>query len=217
MVKSKLALICSAVILCICMSFYFPYPTNKTIDARASFMMLPIRDQDGYVVLGIIGSFLFILAMILLGIGLKKYRVRTMIIVVLGYSFLPTFLITIYQETLAKGIAAISYDGNGTCQFDHVSEDLLNGECSIVLQNRSSESVSFEIEFLDSFFPEDEVRMESLMNLNGPHRFTIEGNSEETIEVKALLDLTDVPNPISGGTTTNIHIKLIEGEDIRIL
>lgn len=217
MVKSKLALISSAVILCICMSFYFPYPTNKTIDARASFMMLPIRDQNGYVVLGIIGSILFVLAMILLGIGLKKYRVRTMIIVVLIYSFLPTLLITMYQETLAKGIAAISYDGSGTCQFDHVSEDLLNGECSIVLHNRSSEPVSFEIEFLDSFFPEDEVRMESLMNLNGPHRFTIEGNSEETIEVKALLDLTDVPNPISGGTTTNIHIKLIEGEDIRIL
>ncbi|MFV2049206.1 hypothetical protein KDJ21_019115 [Metabacillus litoralis] len=217
MVKSKLALISSAVILCICMSFYFPYPTNKTIDARASFMMLPIRDQDGYVVLGIIGSFLFILAMILLGIGLKKYRVRTMIIVILVYSILPTLLITMYQETLAKGIAAISYDGSGTCQFDHVSEDLLNGECSIVLHNRSSESVSFEIEFLDSFFPEDEVRMESLMNLNGPHIFTIEGNSEETIEVKALLDLTDVPNPIGGGTSTGIHIKLIEGEDIRIL
>ena len=217
MVKSKVALIGSAVILCICMSFYFPYPTNKTIDARASFMMLPIRDQDGYVVLGIIGSFLFILAMILLGIGLKKYRVRTMIIVILVYSILPTLLITMYQETLAKGIAAISYDGSGTCQFDHVSEDLLNGECSIVLHNRSSESVSFEIEFLDSFFPEDEVRMESLMNLNGPHIFTIEGNSEETIEVKALLDLTDVPNPIGGGTSTGIHIKLIEGEDIRIL
>ncbi|MCM3163323.1 hypothetical protein [Metabacillus litoralis] len=217
MVKSKLALISSAVILCICMSFYFPYPTNKTIDARASFMMLPIRDQDGYVVLGIIGSFLFILAMILLGIGLKKYRVRTMIIFILVYSILPTLLITMYQETLAKGIAAISYDGSGTCQFDHVSEDLLNGECSIVLHNRSSESVSFEIEFLDSFFPEDEVRMESLMNLNGPHIFTIEGNSEETIEVKALLDLTDVPNPIGGGTSTGIHIKLIEGEDIRIL
>ena len=217
MVKSKLALISSAVILCICMSFYFPYPTNKTIDARASFMMLPIRDQDGYVVLGIIGSFLFILAMILLGIGLKKYRVRTMIIVILVYSILPTLLITMYQETLAKGIAAISYNGSGTCQFDHVSEDLLNGECSIVLHNRSSESVSFEIIFLDSFFPEDEVRMESLMNLNGPHLFTIEGNSEETIEVKALLDLTDVPNPIGGGNSTNIHIKLIEGEDIRIL
>lgn len=217
MVKSKVALISSAMILCICMSFYFPFPNNKTIDARASFMMLPIRDQDGYVVLGIIGSFLFILAMILLGIGLRKYRVRTMIIVVLVYSFLPTLLITMYQETLAKGIAAISYDGSGTCQFDNVSENLLNGECSLVLHNRSSESVSFELEFIDSFSPEDEVRMESLMNLNGPHKFTIEGNSEETIEVNELLDLTDVPNHVDSGTSMNIHIKLVEGEDIRIL
>jgi hypothetical protein len=217
MVRSKVALIVSAVILCICMSFYFPFPNNKTLDARTTFMMFPIRDQDGYIVLGIIGSVLFVIAVILLVIGLRKYHLRTMLIVVLIYSLLPTLMITMYQETIAKGITAISYDGNGICHFDSVNEDFLNGECSLVLHNRSSESVSFELEFLDSFSPEEEVRMQSLMNLHGPLKFTIEGNSKETIEVKKLLNLTDVPNHIGAGTSMNIHIKLMEGETTRIL
>ena len=76
--------------------------------------------------------------MILLFIGMQKYRFRTILIVVIVYAILPNLLIKMYQETLASGITAISYDGNGNCNFEYVNEDLLNGECSFVLQNRSN-------------------------------------------------------------------------------
>lgn len=218
MIRSKVALISSAVILGICMYLYFPFPNNvRLLDARATFMSFPIRDQDGYILLGIIGSVLFIIAMILLIIGMKKYHFRTIVIVVIAYALLPIALITMYQETLASGITAISYDGNGKCNFDSVSEDVLNGECNFVLHNRSNEAVTFELEFLDTFFMEDEVRMESLMNLAGPFNITIEANRKKSFHVKELLDLSDVPKHIDGGSSFNIHLKLKDGETTRIL
>ncbi|MEW9502448.1 hypothetical protein [Jeotgalibacillus marinus] len=217
MVRNKVALIGSAVILCVCMYLYFPFPDNEMIDARSTFMSFPISNQDGYNMLGIFGSVLFIIAMILLVRGINKYHFRTIVIALFGYTLLPVLLITMYQETLADGIAAISYDGKGTCHFEHVSEDVLNGECNLLLHNRSSEMVSFEIEFLDSFFRDDDIRMESLMNVNGPHSITIEANREKSIQLKELLNLSDVPNHIFGGTSMNIHIKLIDGETTRVL
>lgn len=217
MIRNKKALFSSAVILCICMYLYFPFPENDLIEARSTFLSFPIRNRDGYVVLGIIGSVLFIFAMILLAIGIKKYHLRTIIIVVLVYAFLPKLLIMVYQETLASGITAISYDGNGICSFQYVNEDLSNGECIFMLHNRSNKAVSFELEFLDSFFVEKEERMESLMNFGGPYSITIEANQKESIYLKELLNLIDVPKHIGGGTSMNIHFKLIDGKTVRTL
>ncbi|WP_318614564.1 hypothetical protein [Sporosarcina sp. YIM B06819] len=217
MIRNKAALISSAVILCICTYLYFPFPNNEMLDARVTFMSFPIRNPDGYMVLGIIGSVLFIIAMTLLVIGLKKYHFRTIAIVVIVYAFLPSVLITLYQETFASGIMAISYDRNGTCNFDYVKEDLLNGQCNLMLHNRSNEAVSFELEFLDSFFMEDEVRMESLMNLGGPYRITIEGNRKKSIQLMELLDVSEVPKHIEGGNSRNIHLKIVDEETARIL
>jgi len=217
MIRSKAALISSVIILGICIYLYFPFPNNVILEAQSTFMSFPIHNQDGFILLGIIGSILFIIAMILLAIGMKKYRFRLIIIVAIIYAMIPNLLITMYQETFARGITAISYDGNGNCNFEYVSEDLLNGECNFVLHNRSSKDVSFELEFLDSFYMEDEVRMESLMNLAGPYIITIEANRKKSIHLKELLELSDVPSHIDGGASSNIHLKLMDGEKTRTL
>ncbi len=217
MIKSKWALIGSMILLGICMYLYFPFPNNVMLEARSTFMSFPIRNQDGYILLGIIGSVLFIIAMILLVNGMKKYRFRTIIIVLIVYGLLPNLLISIYQETLASGITAISYDGIGKCNFESVSKDLLNGECNFVLHNRSNEDVSFELEFIDSLFMQDEVRMESLMNLAGPYSITIEANRKKSINLNELLELSDVPKHIEEGTSSDIHFKLLDGETTRTL
>lgn len=216
MIRNKVALILSAVILFICMFLFLPFPNNETLDAHSKFMSFPISNQDGYIVPGIIGSVLFIIAIILLVIGLKKYHFRAIVIVIIVYSFLPTLLITMYQETLASGIMAISYDGNGSCNFEHVSEDVLNGKCDLVLHNHSSEDETFELEFLDSYI-DDGIRAESLMNVNGPYSITIKANSKKAIHLKELLDLSDVPKHIDSGTSMDIHMKLIDGKTSRIL
>lgn len=216
-IRSKVALISSTIILCICMYLFFPFPDNVLLDSRSTFMTFPIRNKGGYIVLGIIGSVLFVIAMILLVIGLKKYHFRTVLIVAIVYVLLPQILITFYQETLASGINAISYDGNGKCNFDFVSEDLLNGECNFVLHNHSNEAVSLELEFLDSYFMDDGVRMESLMNLAGPYSITIEANHKKSIQLNELLDVSDVPKHIEGGSSVNIHFKIIDDETTRTL
>jgi hypothetical protein len=217
MIRSKVALLISLVILCICMSLFFPFPDNALLKANTIFMSFPIRNHDGYIFLGIIGSVLFIVSMILLVLSVKKYHLRIMITVVIVYSFLPTLLITVYQETLASGISAISYDNNGNCDFEYVDEELLNGECNLELHNRSNEAVSFELEFIDTSFMEDGVRMESLMNLAGPYFITMEANQKKSVHLKELLELTDVPNHIEGGSSFDIHFKLMDGEKNRTL
>lgn len=217
MIRSKVALISSIVILCICMYLYFPFPNNVRLEARSIFMSFPISNHDGYILLGIIGSVLFIVALILLIVSIKKYHFRTIAIVVIVYSLLPQFLITMYQETLASGILAISYDNNGECDFKSVGDDLLNGDCNFVLHNRSNKDVSVDLELLDSFFGEDEVRMESLLNLAGPYRISIEANHKKSIHLKELLDVTNVPKHIDGGTSNGVHFKLSDGKTTRIL
>ena len=197
------------------MYLYFPFPNNEMLDAGTTFMSFPIRNQDGYIMLGVIGSILFVIAMILLFIGVKKYHFRTLVIVMVIYTFLPKLLITTYQETLASGIMSISYDGKGTCNFENVNDDLLDGEASLNIHNRSNEDVTFELEFLDTIFYYDEERMESLMNLNGPYKITIEANNNETIQLKEMLDVSDVPKHITEGTLNNVHFILTDGETKR--
>ncbi|MDQ0430177.1 hypothetical protein QOZ98_003013 [Planomicrobium stackebrandtii] len=216
MVKNKLALFSSFIILCICMYLFFPFPNNVMVEARTTFMSFPIENQNGYISLGIMGSVLFVIALVLLFIGMKKYQFRALLIVVLVYTFLPNLLITTYQETLASGITAISYDNNGQCNFELIDQKM-TGECNLVLHNRSNEAVSFELEFIDSFFMEDKVRMESLMNLAGPYRITIEANQKKAIHLNELLDLSGVPRHIDAGESSDIHFKLTDTEKTRTL
>ncbi len=216
MIRNKVALILSAIILFICMFLFLPFPNNETLDAYSKFMSFPINNKNGYIVSGIIGAVLFIIAMILLVIGIKKYHFRTIVIVIIVYTLLPKILITMYQEALANGIMAVSYDGNGSCNFEHVSDDSINGKCNLVLHNHSSKDVTFELEFLDSFI-EDGIRAESLMNVNGPYSITIKANRKEAIHLKELLDLSNVPKHIDSGTSMDIHVKLIDGKTSRIL
>ncbi len=121
-------------------------------------------------------------------------------------------LITLYQETLVNGISAVAYGGNGSCDFQSAGKDLLNGECNLVLHNRSNEDVSFELVFLASYFIDDGIQMESLMNLAGPYKLTIEANRKHSIHLKEILDVSDVSNHIEAGTAFDLHFKLI-GED----
>ncbi|TYS16613.1 hypothetical protein FZC78_11510 [Rossellomorea vietnamensis] len=189
MVKNKLALIGSGIILVICMFLYFPFPNNVMIDSRTSFMSFPIRDVDGYNPLAIIGSILFIIAMVLLVKGLEKYHFRAVVLTAFAYAVLPLVLIPLYQETFARGIAAVSYDDEGTCDFASVREGLLKGECTLNLQNRSNKPVTFEVVFMESPYLKEDKRIESLMNESGPNLVTLSPNSKESVQIEKLLDL----------------------------
>ncbi|TWT01588.1 hypothetical protein [Planomicrobium sp. CPCC 101079] len=217
MIKSKLALSGSVIILGVCMYLFFPFPNNVMIGARTTFMSFPVYDQDGYSLLGIIGSVLFVIAMVLLVMGIKKYHFRTVLIVAIVYALLPNLLVSMYQETFASGIAAVSYGGDGKCSFETVAGSTSDGECTLELKNRSNEAVSFKLEFIDSYPLEDGTQMESLMNLAGPFSISIKANDSTSIHLKELLDVSDVPRHVENGTFSKVHIKLIDGDTSRTL
>ncbi|MBB4825973.1 hypothetical protein HNO89_003210 [Sporosarcina luteola] len=217
MIKHKSAVIVSIILLVVCVCLYFPYPDNQLMDATASFMSLPIQNHNGFVLLGILGSILFILAMLLLVIGLKKYHIRTMLMVILLYTFLPRYLLIVYQDTFASGISAISYDGKGRCEFEDISEASLKGACRLTLKNHSKEPVSFELEFLDSIHLDKGVRLESLMNVAGPYRITVDAQQNKVIHLTEVLDVTAIPGHIINGSSSEVHFRLIQGETSRVL
>ncbi|UTE78592.1 hypothetical protein [Rossellomorea sp. KS-H15a] len=217
MIENKNYLIASGMILILCMSFYFPFPNAPMVYKRMAFMSFPIQDQDGYNVLAIIGSFLFIFAIVLLVIGLSNYHIRTVMVVAIVYSLLPFGLIKVYQETVADGINAISYNGKGTCDFEKIEEEEFTGECNLLISNHSGEPVTFDIEFLDTFFPGSETRFTSLMNENGPYTVTIEANRKKSVSLKEVLDLSDIPNHVDGGSSTEVHFKIEDGSKERIM
>ncbi|AIF43008.1 hypothetical protein [Virgibacillus sp. SK37] len=215
MIRSKFAVIGAIILFIICMCLFFPFPDDPLLHATTIIMSFPIIDQDGYIIMGVIGSFLFAIAIVLLMIGLKKFRLRTLIIVIFLYSFIPPMLIKVYQETLADGIFAVSKEGEGEGDFNSINESQLDGECHFTLQNRSNKSVTFEVQLIDSFF--DETRMESLLNEAGPHTFTLEANEKRAIHLKEIIDITGVEDPISQGASFDLHFRLIDGGDDRIL
>lgn len=217
MIKKKITFISGIVILGICMCLFFPYPNSEMIYAQSSFMSFPIQTKDGFRMLGIIGSVLFIVAIILIGRSITKYFFRTIGLVVILYACLPYLLITAYQETFASGIMAMSYNGDGTCDFKMLGKDLMMGECELALHNRSNEAVSFDLEFLESSYLEDDMRMTTLMNLAGPYHLTIEANRIKSIHLKEILDVTDVSNHMEGGASYEVHFKLWNGETERNL
>lgn len=217
MIRSKGALIGAAMLLCICLYLTFSISDAEKIGARSQFMTFPINYKDGYILFGIIGSILFIIALFLIVLGLKRYRFRTVAIVAVLYGLSPLILMTLYQETLASGIDSISYDGNGECHFESIGEEQLKGECNFILHNHSNEAVSFELDFLDSNVMPEAVRMESLMNLAGPYYFTIEANEKRSFDFNEILEVSGVPDRIEWGNTAKIHFKLMDGGNTRIL
>ncbi|MDG5472417.1 hypothetical protein P6709_11740 [Jeotgalibacillus sp. ET6] len=211
MIKNKLFLISSAILFCLSIIVYFIIPNERKLQGTLTVMNFPVQDHNGMVVLGTIGTLFFIACLFCLARGLEKYRVRSVIGVMVVFVFLPGILMTGYQETFASGVKAVSYGQDGECFFETVEEDQLNGECTFVLRNRSNEEVTFEVEFMDSFYyVEENQRMVSLMNLAGPHKVTMEANEKRSIRVTELLDVSKVPNHIDSGSSYGIELKLIQ-------
>ena len=209
MIKNSTALIGAALLLIICQFIFFPYPNNPLLGSTVTFMSFPIQNADGLVMKGIFASVLFLIAMALLIYGLKRFYVVAAVFVLFLYVLLPGYLVTAYQKTFASGIGAISYDQNGKCMFETLEDmDRMTGDCELMLKNHGSEPVTFELEFLDAGFGQEDVKMVSLMNVAGPFKMTIEGKQEEFIQLEEVLNVSDISDHIYSGSTSDVHFKL---------
>ena len=215
-VKNKFALTGSAILLVICMLLFFPFPTKHFSDSSVRVLTFPIENQDGIVYIGMLAVALFIVSIILLVMALQKYRGRIILLVLIGYVLLPNILITAYQNTMAHGILAVSYNGDGNCDFEYRSDAIMHGNCEITLKNHSKEQVSFDLEFMDTSILGDE-RLASLMNYGGPYKITIAPKETKTIHLEETVNVSSVPRQFDTASVSQIELKLIDGKVERVM
>lgn len=216
MIRSKTHLYLSFFCFIICVALFFPYPNNHLFDARVTFLFFPLKDGNGFIPMGVVGSLLFILTLAMLVLGLKKFHTLAVIIVSSAFILLPLLVISIIQQTFASGIYAISYDNAGECRTEEVKAMTVKAECFIKLTNYSNQEISFTMELIDSFPPEQEAQFESLLNLDGPIQVTLLPNEEKVIHLDGVIDISKNPNQIAIGTSHHVHFKLKDGEKERV-
>ena len=159
--------------------------------------------------MGIISLLLVIISLYFLSNSLKKYRGR---FVLLGFVVMmvgPVFFVSIFQQMVARGIYAVSYDSQGSnCQFTMMDEETLVGTCKLPFVNHSRKPVSFTVEFYDPFRFESDPEMLTLMNHHGLHDITLSGKQRKTVYLEKEIDITTVENHIWGGTANGVNIIL---------
>lgn len=179
-------------------------------------MFFPIKNGNGFIPIGVIGSVLFLFTLTMLVLGLKKFYTLAVLIVSSAFILLPLFIIAIIQQSFATGIYAISYDGSGECTTEEVNEATVKGECFIKLTNHSNEDVSFTMELIDSFALEQQAQFESLLNLDGQIQITLKPKEEKTIHLNKVIDISKIQNQIAIGTSHNVHFKLKDNKYERV-
>ncbi|MGX1266433.1 hypothetical protein RKD55_004237 [Rossellomorea marisflavi] len=212
MIKNKASVLTAMAIFLICMVLYFPFPENKLSEARTSFMSFPITDNDGFVTLGIVGSVLYVSAIVFLVRGLKKYRIRLVILSMFAYALAPTAAIWLYQLTLASGVYALSYDDRSECTFESEGDGHIYATCDLEWKNHSRDDVSFTLEFLDSpydkQFPPEEF-------LKGSYPVTVEAKGSQTVQIEDEIERPDLKGEFNGAASGFLRIKVTDGDSER--
>lgn len=215
MIKSKGLLVVSFLLFCVAVTMTFFVPKDDVVLSTAGagiLPWLPVYLNGKWVIVGIIGVVSLIVSMYLLVKGLHKWHKRLVILVLVLFGFSPYLLTTAYQETVAKGIDAISYNGNGACQLKIEKENELNGDCTLTLHNHKNKEVTFEIEFVDTPSLRNSSPDVSLMNQGGPYKVTLKANEKKEIHLKEVIELKD-SKPLFESLDVGLYrIKLIDGD-----
>lgn len=198
------------------LSFPFPheYPYGEAVFLAFN---IPIRMFGGLHVLGIVTLVVFIVSLHFLAKSLEKYHVRLVIVAIILFNMLPSFLIDTYQETFATGIYAVSYNrDSSSCEFDLINANTLRGKCELYLENHSENDVKFLVGFFDPW-KIDDLEMETLMNDSAPYDVLINGNASKRVEIVTEIDVSDMKSHITNGEASGVHIMMMSGEKVRNL
>ena len=195
-----------------------PFPNALNIERGVSVLNVLVKTENGYQMEGVLTILLFIGSLCFLGMGVKKHQIILGIAAIVSFVFAPSILVNVYQNTLATGIAAVSYDvDKSDCRFNLVDDFTLKGECRLPLQNLSSDDVTFNIEFYETYWYEDDIRIVSLMNEDAPYEVTLRGKQKKWVRVETLIDVSKIENHIEKGTVSGVHIIINAGERKRRL
>ena len=219
-IKSKKLIFQSFFFFVIALTLTFFISKDEIVTASSSagiLPWLPIYLDGKWNIIGIIGVIILILSMNRLVYGLNQWKKRLVVLALLSFVVLPFALTGAYQTIFAKGINAVSYDGNGVCELHYGDKNVLDGDCEFVLENKSNKEVTFEVEFIDTNHFYDDVADVSLMNEGGPYTFTLKPKEEKKLHIQETIQLTETPSYSDTIHVDIYRIKLIDGDKTRTL
>ncbi|KAB2331944.1 hypothetical protein [Bacillus mesophilum] len=219
MIKNKKLLYLAFIPYIISMALNFPFPHERPYgETLLEIFNIPIRSANGFHIMGILSLALLFASFFLLVRSIAKYQGRMVLLAILVAVFAPSMLANAYQQTFADGIYAVSYDREwSNCRFEMIGESTLRGECDLPFENYNSNDVQFTLEFNESFYFEDDIKMESLLNISGPHTVELAGHERKVEKVYAEIDVTEIENHVDSGTSSGVSIVIKSGENMRRL
>lgn len=219
MIKNKKTLFIAIILFIASMILNFPFPHKSPFgETIASVFNIPVRSVNGLHYIGITSLVLLIVSLVFLGLSLKKYHGRSVLLAIIIGMLAPPMIAESFQKTLATGIYAVDYDReNSSCHFEMTDDTTLHGECELPFVNHSKKDVQFTVEFYDKYYMEDDIQKVSLMNNNAPYEVEIEGKSKKTIIIESDIDVSNMENHVEHGGGTFVNIIIKSGEKIRKL
>ncbi|PEL13050.1 hypothetical protein [Bacillus sp. AFS017336] len=218
MLNNKKFLTISIILFLICIGLSINFPNDYTLGAKASVNNIPITKDSGINYKGVIWLFFFVISLYFLAKAIKKYKARIIILAIIISAVSPPYLTYAYQNTIATGIYAISYESqNSECNFDKVNETTLHGVCELNFKNYSSKAVHFNVDFYDKYPFEEEVQMLSLMKIGAPYSVNLAGNETKRVKIETDIDLSKMKHHIDGGGSNDVHIMISSGDKTRKL
>ncbi|WP_026673748.1 hypothetical protein [Alkalihalobacterium bogoriense] len=217
MIKSKKQLILAIALFVIVIFVNIPFPHfHTTLGANLTLFNIPLNNKYGLNYIGIASVLVIIIGLIILHRSLEKYRVRLIILAFVLVSITPQLLVNVFQKTIATGIYAIEYNpGDSKCEFTTFNSDTLHGHCELWFQNHSNHEVTFTVEFYD--YRMDRTKMVSLMNSEEPIEIIVEGKIKKPIIITKEIDVSNLDNYISSGTSSYVNIIMRDGNKYREL
>ena len=195
-----------------------PFPHAVPFGTSSIWIMnIPIRNTDGYNLVGVFLLIVLCIGVCFLATSLEKYRVRLVFLALILYSLLPLFAINVYQHTFASGIYAIAYDlESSECNYEQRDDKRMEVNCHFPFENSSDDEVKFYIRFLNEGFFDEPNRMIPLLNEEGPYEVILQGHETKVVRIQSELDIPRL-NGFYGGSSYQIHIEIFQGNKLRHL
>ncbi|MEC1376933.1 hypothetical protein P9D39_21800 [Heyndrickxia oleronia] len=151
---------------------------------------------------------LVLLGLILLGISLKKFRYRLIILTTIIIANIPPTVTNFVQKHFSSGIYAISYDQQlSQCHFQTKNKHTMHAQCQLIFENHSNDTVPFTIQIYNHDIS-DYPNGLTLLKEAGPFDVLVKGNQRTNIKIEKDIDITHLKNDSFSQEISSIDIRI---------
>lgn len=213
MIINKKLLYCGILLIIFSIALVIPFPNTHPY-VLIEFSSIPLKTVNGYDLKGWASLILLFAGLIFTLKAIEKFRVWLVFFVLISFEVLPNLLVFTYQETVAKGVDAVSYERQESrCSFNKTAEEIMEAYCEFPLKNHSSEDVAFSLELFEYNLQEYSFRRHPLnLNLKGPFSVKLKGKEEKVFKIKTKIPLSEIITDFDGGEFSILNIS-ISSED----